>query len=110
MKANQLTLIELELKSKGISFETEYTFDQVRRFRFDIALPAHRIAIEYEGIFKGKSRHTTVKGYTEDCNKYNLAILNGWRVLRYTAKNYGNAVPDIIKLTASLDEALKQLK
>jgi len=88
-------LIKLELKSEGIQFVSEYRFDKVRRFRFDIALVAQKIAIEYEGIFAKKSRHTTIKGYTNDCDKYNLAIKNGWRVLRYTAKNYGQAVPDL---------------
>lgn len=91
-------LIELELKANGIDFQKEHRFDKVRRFRFDIAILEHKVAVEYEGIFKGKSRHTTIKGYTTDCEKYNLATVNGWRVLRYTAKNYGQAVPDVLKL------------
>jgi very-short-patch-repair endonuclease len=91
-------LIKLELKSEGIPFVSEHRFDKVRRFRFDIALVNEKVAIEYEGIFSKKSRHTTVKGFTTDCEKYNLAIKNGWRVLRYTQLNYGQAVPDLKEL------------
>jgi len=96
--------IKLELKSKGIPFETEYRFHKVRRFRFDIAIPQHRIAIEYEGIVSNKSRHTSLKGYSNDCEKYNLAVKEGWRVLRYTALNYGQAVPDILELINKKDK------
>jgi very-short-patch-repair endonuclease len=96
-------LIELELKSKGIEFVKEYRFHSTRRFRFDIAILEHRIAVEYEGIFSAKSRHTSIKGYTKDCEKYNLATVNGWRVLRYTAKNYGQAVSDVMKIIYNKD-------
>lgn len=42
-----------------------------------------KLAIEYEGIFGGgKSRHTTVSGYTGDVEKYNAAQSLGWTVLR----------------------------
>ena len=64
-----------------------------RRFRFDWSVCVEseglKLAVEYEGIFgRGRSRHTTQTGYTADCEKYNLAALHGWLVLRYTASNY----------------------
>jgi hypothetical protein len=76
----------------------ELQFHQERKFRFDWAIPELMIAIEYEGVFSKKSRHTTVKGYTNDCEKYNLATLEGWRILRYTAKNYHNLGSDLKKM------------
>jgi len=76
----------------------EYKGIPNRRFSFDWAVPSLRLAVEYEGIFGGgKSRHTNVKGYTNDCEKYNLAALNGWTVLRYTAKNYKDIEKDLIQ-------------
>ena len=36
--------------------------------------------------------------YQTDCEKYNLAVIEGWRVLRYTAKNVQNLDSDIKKL------------
>jgi len=95
--------IELFLKMflqqcKIQGYETEYRFDQVRRFRFDWAIPELNIAIEYEGIYSKKSRHTTVSGYSRDVEKYNLAVSLGWRVLRYTSLNYTNLETDLNKL------------
>jgi very-short-patch-repair endonuclease len=63
----------------------EYKFMEKRRFRFDFAYPVQKIAIEIEGGLYGKSRHTSIDGYTKDCDKYNLAALEGWRVFRFTA-------------------------
>lgn len=89
------------LKSLGISFEEEYRFHPVRRFRFDIAIVDRMIAVEYEGLLSKKSRHTTITGYTKDAEKYNLAQQLGWVVLRYTALNYKNIKEDILKLIDS---------
>ena len=83
---------------KKIKYETEYKFLETRKFRFDWAIPSHKIAIEYEGIFSNKSRHTSLTGYTNDCEKYNLAVQNGWKVLRYTAKNYLDFEKDLKKM------------
>jgi hypothetical protein len=83
------------LKAMGIEFVVEHQFHDVRKFRFDVAIPALKLGIEYEGIFSEKSRHTAPKGYSTDCEKYNLATVEGWRVLRYTALNYQNMFQDI---------------
>ena len=95
--------IEIFLKQfvdRGVidGFVTEHRFDVVRRFRFDWAILSLKIAIEYEGIMSNKSRHTTITGYSNDIEKYNLAVSLGWRVLRYTAKNYTELETDLIKL------------
>ena len=71
----------------------EFRFHNQRKFRFDFALPDLKVAFEYEGIMRGKSRHTTITGYTKDCEKYNLAALEGWKVYRYTALNYMDVWP-----------------
>lgn len=76
----------------------EHQFHHIRRYRFDWAIPQLMIAIEYEGIFSKKSGHTTITGYTKDCDKYNLAAIEGWRILRYTAKNYTDFPADIKNL------------
>lgn len=95
---NNVGNMKLSLIANGIPFQSEYRFHPVRRFLFDIALPEHKIAIEYEGLNSDKSRHTTKKGYTGDCEKYNLAQSMGWRVLRYTALNYRNMITDLRNL------------
>jgi hypothetical protein len=69
----------------------EFKFHPTRKWRFDCAIPALKIAIEYEGIMGASSRHTRVKGYTGDTDKYNEAALLGWIVLRFTAMNSARA-------------------
>lgn len=76
----------------------EFQFHPIRKFRFDWAIPSIKIAIEYEGLMSEKSGHTTISGYTKDCEKYNLACVCGWKVLRYTAKNYTNIENDLKKI------------
>ena len=62
----------------------EYKFHDKRKWRFDFAIPDRKIALEYEGIASSKSRHTTLKGYSNDCIKYNEASKLGWKVYRFT--------------------------
>lgn len=97
----QLESIKTILTDHNLSFIEEYQFAPPRKFRFDIAIPHLKIAIEYEGLFSEKSRHLTYTGYSNDCNKYNLAAFGGWKVLRYTAKNFGNFSEDINMLVGN---------
>lgn len=110
------------LKAKKINFETEHRFaaehvgagkglrnrlknQNLKDWRFDLAIPEMMIAFEYEGLNSKKSRHTTLTGYTNDCEKYNEAQKLGWTVLRYTAISKGNAIKDFeeyVKITLNL--------
>ena len=82
------------LTQAGATFE--YKFSKDRKFRFDAAFIQQKIAFEYEGIYSKTSLHTTLSGFSKDCEKYNLAALNGWRVFRFTARNIKD-LPDILK-------------
>jgi very-short-patch-repair endonuclease len=64
--------------------EEEYRFASPRRFRSDYAYTRERLLIECEGATWARGRHTRGGGYEGDCEKYNLAALLGWRVLRFT--------------------------
>lgn len=70
------------------------------RWRFDFAWYREGVAAECEGgTWKGhKGRHTSGIGFQKDCDKYNTATLDGWRVFRFTEYhiNSGNAV-DVIR-------------
>ena len=67
----------------------EYKFHPTRRWRFDYYNPKTNTGYEYEGIAgHGKMRHTTMPGYTKDCEKYNEAGKLGIIVYRFTALNY----------------------
>lgn len=65
--------------------EREFRFAPDRKWRFDFAWPAARIAVEIEGgIAEGAGRgaHLRMKGFLEDTTKYNRAAVLGWRVWR----------------------------
>ena len=72
----------------------EHRFHPTRRWRFDFADPGSLIAVEIEGLnYEGAGkktklggRHVSVKGFKEDCEKYNEAAVLGWRVLRVTVE------------------------
>ena len=94
----QIAIYCLYLKSKGIAYEVEHKFHPTRKWRADIAIPSLMVLIEWEGIMATKSRHTSVTGFTNDCEKYNQAQLIGWKVLRYTVLNKSQFYTDIDSL------------
>lgn len=67
--------------------ESEYRFLDDRRFRFDFAWPSRMVAVEVEGGVWTGGRHNRGSGYIKDCEKYNLAALAGWKVLRFTGEH-----------------------
>lgn len=99
------------LEREGLPpWESEYQFCE-RRWRFDFAWPALRIALEVEGGTHGRlvvvdrghelrkgvgvplapgtrlrlgGRHQTGAGFEGDVEKYNRAAILGWLVLRTT--------------------------
>jgi hypothetical protein len=97
-----LRYIEKQLALAGFVVVTEYEFAKPRKYRADISVNVfspkglQHILIEYEGLVSSKSRHTTLTGYTKDCDKYNIATSLGYKVYRYTALNYKN-IHELIK-------------
>ncbi len=65
-----------------------YRFHPVRRYEFDFAWPEYKIAFEIEGAIwmKGGGGHSHPLGIERDIEKYNLAAMNGWRIIRITDK------------------------
>jgi very-short-patch-repair endonuclease len=63
---------------------TEFRFAPPRRWRFDFAWPDHQLAVEVEGGAFIGGRHTRGLAFQHDCEKYNEAVMAGWRVLRVT--------------------------
>jgi hypothetical protein len=62
----------------------EHQFSKWRNWRFDRAWVAEKVAVELEGGLYTRGRHQRPKGFSDDCDKYNMASLEGWIVLRYT--------------------------
>lgn len=81
---------------------TEYRFDKIRRWRFDLAWPALKVAFEKEGGVYTGGRHTRGKGYESDCAKYNAAAIQGWLLIRATV--------DMIESGLALGQLLQALR
>lgn len=67
--------------------EREYVFARPRKYRFDFAWPDQLIAVEIQGGVFSKGRHVRGKGYEDDCEKFNLAMLMGWHVFQFTGRH-----------------------
>lgn len=76
----------------------EFKFHPVRKWRFDYAVPEHKIALEVEGGVWTGGRHTSPIGFLGDIEKYNTATLMGWRVFRTTPDDlYKKKTLDLMK-------------
>lgn len=62
----------------------EYKFLTDRKYRFDRAWVEFVIAVEYEGGVWISGRHNRPSGYIIDCEKYSLASIAGWILIRLT--------------------------
>ena len=63
----------------------EYQFAPPRRWRFDRAWIAQRVAVEIQGGTWTQGAHSRPTGYTRDCQKRNAATGRGWRVFYATS-------------------------
>lgn len=68
----------------GPPLEREVTFAPPRRWRFDFAHRAARVAIELDGGAWIQGRHVRPIGFLRDLEKLNTAALRGWIVFRLT--------------------------
>jgi hypothetical protein len=65
----------------GIPVEAEYRFHPTRKFRFDFAIPASKVALEVQGGLFNGGRHTRGAALLKEYEKMNLAACAGWRIL-----------------------------
>lgn len=62
----------------------EFRFHPTRRWRFDVAWPERKIAVEIQGGVWSRGRHSRGTGQLADMDKLNTAQSLGWRVLYCT--------------------------
>ena len=94
--------LALLLMAEQIPFRREYQFYNQRKWRFDFVIGDHplneKIAIEIEGGVFANGRHTRGMGYIKDMEKYNAAVIQGWRVLRYSTHHISQNIIDDINM------------
>jgi very-short-patch-repair endonuclease len=73
------------LGAMGISFTREFLAIPERRYRFDFRLDGTNILVEVQGgVWMNKAGHNTGAGITRDCEKFSLAVANGYKVMPLT--------------------------
>lgn len=86
MKSHLEKALAFDIKVYGLPEpEEEHRFHPERRWRFDFAWPEFWVAVECEGGLWVGGAHVRAKHFNGDCEKYNEALVLGWRVLRVTA-------------------------
>ncbi|MBY6093811.1 hypothetical protein [Ferrimonas balearica] len=93
--------MERQLLAAGVpEFQRELKFLDNRRFRADFGWGSpHMLILEVEGGIWTGGRHTSGVGFQNDCEKYSLAGLAGYTVLRCTGKHIkdGSAIQWVTK-------------
>ena len=89
----------------------EYRYDPNRMWRLDVAWVEQKVGLEIEGNVWHKSRHTTGQGFLQDCDKYNTATANGWRLLRVARPPQADKIQSVLyrnTLALWLDQLLRE--
>ena len=87
MKYN-ISLLEKYLQKYNVSIVPEYKFCPDRKYRADYAIPDWRLLIEIEGGIYNKKAHGSITGILRDIEKYNLAAVHRYFVLRFTVQEF----------------------
>lgn len=102
MKREKRDIFQLIMADYGVEVIREHKFHEVRKWRFDYAIPSEKLAIEVEGGVWDYGRHNRADGFLKDMEKYNAAAEDGWRLLRYT--------PTDLCKTKTINQILNALK
>lgn len=87
----ELTLIQqIKAEKLDAGMVREHRFHPTRKWRFDIAWPDKRRAVEIQGGIWIGGRHNRPQGMENDAEKLNEAQAMGWFVLVVTAKQIGS--------------------
>ncbi|MED4456195.1 endonuclease domain-containing protein [Metabacillus fastidiosus] len=78
------------LTSRGYDVRTQVPCG---RYRIDLALPQHRLAIECDG----KAYHSSPEQKAHDRRKNAYLRKSGWRVLRFTGSQINSRIPKVIR-------------
>jgi very-short-patch-repair endonuclease len=76
-------LLQIHLRELGLETEREYSFMPGRRWKFDLASVEQRLAFEADGG-KFHGGHRRGQALEDDYERQNTAIMEGWRILRFT--------------------------
>src|SRR5690606_18901447 len=84
-----------QLGYEGGDMTPEHQFVDDRAWRFDLAWPSVKIAIEFDGMGYG---HQAINRLRQNYEKQNEAAALGWRVLRFESRQLSmKRLPEVIE-------------
>ena len=87
--------LAFQLDALGVPYTREFRAIPGRRFRWDFLIgnsDKSRLLVEVQGgtWARERSGHSSGSGIARDCEKNNLAVLQGWRTLMFTSDTIKN--------------------
>lgn len=76
--------LAFQLDACGIKYEREYKAIPDRRFRYDFKIGNLLIEVQ-GGVYQYNPSHTSASGIRRDCEKVDLAVANGYKILLFTS-------------------------
>ena len=93
-KAGLVDVLAAEIRQEGLPPPVkEVRFHPIRKWRFDLAFPLQKVALEIHGGVYMQGHHTRGKGFEDDREKMNEAQLMGWTVLEYSTGQVKDGKP-----------------
>ena len=77
------TLLDIHLRAERIPYKTEQRFHATRKWKFDYLI-GEKLAVEVDGAVWTRGRHSRGAGMEADNEKFNEALILGYRVLRFS--------------------------
>lgn len=93
-KSGLVDILAAEIRQEGLPAPVkEVRFHPIRKWRFDLAFPNEKIAVEVHGAVHAQGRHTRGPGFEADREKMNEAQILGWTVLEYSTGQVRDGKP-----------------
>jgi hypothetical protein len=96
MRYNAKLVFQIWKKAGLPQAVAEHEFCAGRKWRFDFAFPAERVAVEVQGGIFTRGRHTRGAALVKEYEKWRAAAMLGWRILP--------CIPQQIYSTALVEE------
>lgn len=85
----------------GSDMVAEYRFHPERKWRFDIAFPSRKVAVEFDGMGYG---HQAAAALVKSNERQNVAVSMGWKVLRFSP-----AMFSLVRMPEHIDLVVESL-
>lgn len=95
-------------KAVGLEPVAEYKFHPTRKWRADWCFIEQKVIVEQEGGAWIQGRHNRGSGFIKDLSKYNEAAKLGYRVFKFTPKEFKDGLAHRYMQVIAISEGWKE--